>query len=111
MIRFSCVLTTILMLGCAQGSEAPDPEVLNPPVNSPPRRDAPEQTPPEKSETPSSCVLVKTVWGGNCKVDFFKCPDGTWHLDSKCYPPDWVFPWENLPDPPPDLKPIHQPTE
>lgn len=96
------VFATIVFFGCAKGSEAP--EVLNLPEEKIPAREPPPQDNSTNHDAGEVCVLVRTVWGGNCKVEQFKCPDGTWRLDSKCYPPDWVFPWENLPDPPPDYK-------
>ena len=89
-------LIALLCCSCAAGSVAEPEEIKTPPINA--QRPAPIE-PVEVDAGPSvKCVLVRTVWGGNCKLDEFKCDDGTWRLDGKCYPPAWSPP--NLPDPP-----------
>lgn len=92
-------IIALLLVGCANGVSDPDPPTTSIPIATP-------QLPaPKESDTPEKpgpdCKLIRTVWGGNCRLDEYKCADGSYRLDGKCYPPDWTPPWENLPDPPP----------
>lgn len=97
---FSRIALCLLMVGCAHGV-VDEPE-KSPPIQEPrirvPQGDAGNQSP----ESPGvKCVLIRTIYGGNCVLHEYKCEDGSYRLDGKCYPPDWEPPWENLPDPPP----------
>jgi len=87
----------LALSGCAVGSTT-DPESLkDPPLL--PQRDPPEE-PVEIIVPHVKCTFVRAHWGGNCVINEFICDDGSYRLDSRCYPPDWKFPWEDLPDPP-----------
>lgn len=88
---------TIFLTGCAVGSGPIDPEVLNPPVEEAERVSAPE-APSAPTPVPQSCKLIRTVWGGNCRLDEYLCPDGSYRLDGKCYP-GWELPHKNDPYP------------
>ncbi len=95
---FSNIAFCLLLVGCAHGV-VDDPE--SPPIQEPrvqvPQVDAGMNTP----EPPKvKCVLNRTIYGGNCVLHEYKCEDGSYRLDGRCYPPDWVLPWEHIPDPP-----------
>lgn len=93
-----CLFLSFLLIGCAEGSSPIPEDVLNPPVSHPPQRQAPNQ---DDVQSPSNrCTLIRTIWSGNCKLEEFKCEDGSYRLDGRCYPPDWEPPWKNIPDPP-----------
>lgn len=97
---FSRIVLCLLMVGCAHGV-VDEPEVVTPIQKSNvkvPQVDAGLET-PEPARV--KCVLNRTIYGGNCVLHEYKCEDGSYKLDGKCYPPDWAPPWENLPDPPP----------
>lgn len=88
-------LIFILLCSCATGVSDP----LPPEPTQTPQKPAP--TPDETVGTDANpCVIIKTVWGGNCRFDEYQCKDGSIKFDGKCYPPDWVPPHSNDPDPP-----------
>lgn len=92
------LILCLLLTGCAVGSTT-DPEVLKPPPIEPQRPAPVEPDAGQPDPIPQSCKLIRTIWGGNCKLDEYQCADGTWKLDGKCYP-SWELPHQNDPDPP-----------
>lgn len=88
----------LLLVGCA-ADNTPDPPIVSPTPVIEPQKPAPVVTDIPEKPGPN-CHIIQTVWGGNCRLDEYICDDGTYKLDGKCYPPDWVPPWKNLPDPP-----------
>lgn len=97
------ILLAFVLSGCAAGSVV-DPETLKLPPTEPQRPAPIQEGPKDPTPIPQSCKLIRTVWGGNCRLDEYKCEDGSYRLDGRCYPPDWAPPWENIPDPPPYRK-------
>jgi len=89
-------IIALLLVGCANGVSDPDPPIV-------PIVESQKDPPPEPIGTPEKpgpdCKLIRTVWGGNCKLEEFYCKDGSYRLDGKCYP-SWELPHKNDPDPP-----------
>lgn len=96
MLRWA--LLCAMLCGCATGSVV-DPETLNPPVVQVPQKPAPVEDAGIENDG-VKCILIQSVYGGNCRLDEYQCDDGSYRLDGKCYPPDWIPPWKNRPDPP-----------
>jgi len=89
----------LLLAGCAAGSTAD----LSEPRESVPEPQRPAPAPVDAGGTDAghvTCVLVRSIVGGDCVLDEYKCDDGSYRLDGRCYPPAWEVPWKNLPDPP-----------
>lgn len=84
-----------VLIGCSADNEPnQDPK----PVAPSPQRPAPVED--ANVEDTTTCTIVKSVWAGNCVVEVIECSDSSEKLDSRCYPPDYAFPWKNAPDPP-----------
>ena len=100
MLKLTTLLALLLLTGCAVGSTT-DPADLREPT---PEAQRPAPAPVEDAGSLDAghvtCVLIRTHWGGNCKLDEYRCDDGSYRLDGRCYPPAWEVPWKNLPDPP-----------
>jgi len=89
-------IIALLLVGCAADNE-PTPPIISDPVILVPQRPAPYED--TRKEPGPTCRIIRTVWGGNCRLDEYKCADGSYRLDGKCFP-SWELPHKNDPDPP-----------
>lgn len=102
MLKF--LILSLLISGCAYGSEAPDVEVTEV-ISAPPQRVNPIPSPVnEEPESIHGECVSRMVWLNNCSMTVTKCEDGFYDVDTKCYPTGYQMPWKNLPDPPPGDK-------
>ncbi len=96
-------LLFIPLVGCAHGVVDPIVETeVESNVSIPPR---PYPYPTEEEATEPNldgkdCWVAQTVNADNCVLKVIKCSDGTIDVDSYCYGPPYVPPWEWIPDPP-----------
>lgn len=100
LIMLKLTILCLLLAGCAAGSTA---DLLSEPRESVPEPQRPAPAPVDAGGTDAghvTCVLVRSIVGGDCVLDEYKCDDGSYRLDGRCYPPAWEVPWKNLPDPP-----------
>lgn len=93
------LILCLLLTGCAAGSVV-DPETLKEPPSEPQKPSVIQEGPKDPTPIPENCKLIRTVRGGNCILEEYKCADGSYRLDGRCYPPDWEFPHKNDPYPP-----------
>lgn len=92
------IILCLFLSGCAAGSVVDSEDLKEPaPIK---QRPAPvEDAGSDDASSNVKCVLIRTHWGGNCKLDEYKCDDGSYRLDGKCYP-SWELPHKNDPAPP-----------
>lgn len=57
----------------------------------------------DDKDTRSDCS-VEVKQEGNCTVTVVYCSGILEGLDVKCFSGRYIFPWENLPDPPPETR-------
>lgn len=90
------ILVCLGLMGCAEGVVDEPIVKVEEDTISPPRSPAPIS----QEESDKNCEVVRTVYANNCVLKIIKCSDGTTDIDSYCFGPAYVPPWEWIPDPP-----------
>ena len=96
----------LLMFLCSCAVGVTD-EVIEEPVNvSPPVVRVPAPKPPAESVADSGQAecIIEAYASGNCYVVKIYCKDKPVQVEVSCSH-GYLFPWEYIPDPPPDYKP------